>query len=294
MDNEKTSTTDTMKYNGGTYLAGMAAAGRLSKKAAKYYNNHTVSVFEYETENGEKRYAYPLENNEGSQKTEDLTFEELQAFLEKMQSVEEAQPEYFLTGDYIRTPRGSFSLTGMSVEQMREAGYGLHHESEDGNYYIMGNGTQAFAVMAHQPEKQPEPDKPIALLTVKQNGFVKYFNMGEKSMDEVFSELKHTASPFMGIKGEAIADEGRFAALEQSGKVSVSVTADIDNDVLTVYEINGIPEEKRTDGNTRIWNRPKMSSFLKDRVREPKSGTEQHSPFRGVGRSHASEHELEM
>lgn len=36
---------------------------------------------------------------------------------------------------------------------MREAGYGLHHTSEDGKYLIMGNGTQAFAVAAEQPEK---------------------------------------------------------------------------------------------------------------------------------------------
>ncbi len=36
---------------------------------------------------------------------------------------------------------------------MKEAGYGLHHTSEDGKYLIMGNGTQAFAVAAEQPEK---------------------------------------------------------------------------------------------------------------------------------------------
>nr|WP_308310810.1 DUF4316 domain-containing protein [Schaedlerella arabinosiphila] len=58
-----------------------------------------------------------------------------------------------MTGQQIRTPRGSFSVTDMTAEQMREAGYGLHHTSEDGKYLIMGNGTQAFAVAAEQPEK---------------------------------------------------------------------------------------------------------------------------------------------
>ena len=58
-----------------------------------------------------------------------------------------------MTGEQIRTPRGSFSVTDMTAEQMREAGYGLHHTSEDGKYLIMGNGTQAFAVAAEQPEK---------------------------------------------------------------------------------------------------------------------------------------------
>ncbi|WP_443670833.1 DUF4316 domain-containing protein, partial [Gemmiger formicilis] len=62
-------------------------------------------------------------------------------------------PDEHLTGEQIRTPRGSFSLTSMSVEQMKEAGYGLHHQSDDGKYLIMGNGTRAFAIAAEQPEK---------------------------------------------------------------------------------------------------------------------------------------------
>ena len=48
---------------------------------------------------------------------------------------------------YVQTPRGSFSLTSLSKEQMEAAGYGIHHNSEDGRYHIMGNGTRAFAVV---------------------------------------------------------------------------------------------------------------------------------------------------
>ena len=62
-------------------------------------------------------------------------------------------PDTRMTGEQIRTPRGSFSVTDMTAEQMKEAGYGLHHTSEDGKYLIMGNGAQAFAVAAEQPEK---------------------------------------------------------------------------------------------------------------------------------------------
>ena len=62
-------------------------------------------------------------------------------------------PDTRMTGEQIRTPRGSFFVTDMTVEQMKEAGYGLHHTSEDGKYLIMGNGTQAFAVAAEPPEK---------------------------------------------------------------------------------------------------------------------------------------------
>ena len=36
---------------------------------------------------------------------------------------------------------------------MEAAGYGFHHQSDDGKYLIMGNGTRAFAVAAEQPEK---------------------------------------------------------------------------------------------------------------------------------------------
>ena len=37
---------------------------------------------------------------------------------------------------------------------MEAAGYGFHHESEDGKYLIMGNGTQAFAVAVEQPQRE--------------------------------------------------------------------------------------------------------------------------------------------
>ena len=62
-------------------------------------------------------------------------------------------PDDFLTGEKIKTPRGTFSLTDMTHEQMKEAGYGFHHQSDDGKYHIMADGTRAFAIAAEQPEK---------------------------------------------------------------------------------------------------------------------------------------------
>lgn len=56
-------------------------------------------------------------------------------------------PDDFLTGEKVKTPRGSFSLTNMSKEQMEAAGYGFHHSSDDGRFYIMGNGTRTFAIV---------------------------------------------------------------------------------------------------------------------------------------------------
>ena len=62
-------------------------------------------------------------------------------------------PDQMATQDRINTPRGSFCVTNMTREQMEVAGYGVHHQSDDGKYLIMGNGTRAFAVLAEQPEQ---------------------------------------------------------------------------------------------------------------------------------------------
>ena len=62
-------------------------------------------------------------------------------------------PDELETGETVKTPRGTFYVTAMSREQMEAAGYGFHHQSEDGKYLIMGNGTRAFAIPAEQPEK---------------------------------------------------------------------------------------------------------------------------------------------
>ena len=67
-------------------------------------------------------------------------------------AVEPPAPDASLSGEQITTPRGSFHVTALSREQMEAAGYGVHHPSEDGKYFIMGNGTQAYAVAAAPPE----------------------------------------------------------------------------------------------------------------------------------------------
>ena len=59
-------------------------------------------------------------------------------------------PDKLETGETVKTPRGTFYVTAMSREQMEAAGYGFHHQSEDGRYLIMANGTRAFAIPAQQ------------------------------------------------------------------------------------------------------------------------------------------------
>ena len=109
----------------------------------KDFKGHSLSVSDIVVlhQNGENTAHY----------VNSIGFQNVPEFLQEKQP--QLIPDEHLTGEQIRTPRGSFSLTSMSVEQMKEAGYGLHHQSDDGKYLIMGNGTRAFAIAAEQPEK---------------------------------------------------------------------------------------------------------------------------------------------
>ena len=73
-------------------------------------------------------------------------------------------PDKLETGETVKTPRGTFYVTAMSREQMEAAGYGFHHQSEDGRYLIMANGTRAFAIPA-----QPESHIKTAEMSTEQN-----------------------------------------------------------------------------------------------------------------------------
>ena len=73
-------------------------------------------------------------------------------------------PDECITGEQIQTPRGRFYLTDRSREQMEAVGYGFHHQSEDGRYLIMANGTRAFAIPA-----QPESHIKTAEMSTEQN-----------------------------------------------------------------------------------------------------------------------------
>ena len=73
-------------------------------------------------------------------------------------------PDECMTGEQIQTPRGRFYLTDRSREQMEAAGYGFHHQSDDGRYLIMANGTRAFAIPA-----QSESHIKTAEMSTEQN-----------------------------------------------------------------------------------------------------------------------------
>lgn len=72
------------------------------------------------------------------------------------QQADATTPDSFLTGEMVHTPRGNFHLTAMTQQEMEAAGYGFHHQSDDGKYFIMGNGTRAFAIMNEAAQKAAE------------------------------------------------------------------------------------------------------------------------------------------
>ncbi|MDU6975413.1 MAG: YodL domain-containing protein [Clostridiales bacterium] len=98
------------------------------------FKGHSLSVSDIVAikQNGAVTYHY----------CDSYDFKELPQFLEPAPLV----PDNFLTGEKVETPRGSFHLTDMTMEQIKAAGYGFHHSSNDGVYLIMGNGTRAFAI----------------------------------------------------------------------------------------------------------------------------------------------------
>ena len=92
-------------------------------------------------------------------------FREVPEFLQEQKQL---TPDDLETGETVKTPRGTFHVTAMSREQIEAAGYGFHHQSDDGKYLIMRNGTRAFAVAAEQAQR----DNPLktAEQTTEQNG----------------------------------------------------------------------------------------------------------------------------
>ena len=68
------------------------------------------------------------------------------------------------TGETVRTPRGTFYVTDMSREQMEAAGYGFHHQSDDGKYLVMGNGSRSFAIRNEEVQEHITPEKMTVLV----------------------------------------------------------------------------------------------------------------------------------
>ena len=106
---------------------------------------------------------------------------------EFLQEQKQLTPDELETGETIKTPRGTFYVTDMSREQMEAAGYGLHHQSDDGKYLVMGNGTRAFAIAAEQREN---PLKAAEQTTEQNENMIDGIINNTPTVDELEAKVK--------------------------------------------------------------------------------------------------------
>ena len=124
-------------------------------------------------------------------------------------------PDDLETGETVRTPRGTFYVTDMSREQMEAAGYGLHHQSDDGKYLIMGNGSRAFAIRNEEAQEHAAPEKMTVLVVEPmKEPYVKEIDPGLHSLQaEVGGDIA-ASYPFSDPVGLVCNDEGKLIGLE--------------------------------------------------------------------------------
>ncbi|MCQ5129473.1 YodL domain-containing protein [Butyricicoccus faecihominis] len=139
-----------------------------------------------------------------------------------IQREKQLTPDALLTGESIQTPRGSFHVTDMSREQMEAAGYGFHHQSEDGQYLIMGNSTQAFAILA----QQESPIKAAEMTTEQNTNMIDGVLNNAPTMGELEAKVKAGKQVSLldvaeAAKAEAVKSGQRHKAPQEKQKPSI-------------------------------------------------------------------------
>lgn len=142
-------------------------------------------------------------------------FKEASGYEEVLDVSPEPTPDDRETGETVRTPRGTFYVTDMSREQMEAAGYGFHHQSEDGNYLIMGNGSRAFAIRNGEAQEHAAPEK-ITVLVVEpmKEPYVKEIDPGLHSLQAEVGGDIGAAYPFRDPVALVCNDEGKLIGLD--------------------------------------------------------------------------------
>lgn len=119
------------------------------------------------------------------------------------------------SGETVRTPRGTFHVTDMSREQMEAARYGFHHESENGKYLIMANGSRAFAIPSGDAPEHTAPEKMTVLVVEPmKEPYVKEIDPGLHALQtEVGGDIA-ASYPFDDPVGLVLNDEGKLIGLD--------------------------------------------------------------------------------
>ena len=142
-------------------------------------------------------------------------FKEASGYEEVLDVSPEPTPDDRETGETVRTPRGTFYVTDMSREQMEAAGYGFHHQSEDGNYLIMGNGSRAFAIRNGEAQEHAAPEKMTVLVVEPmKEPYVKEIDPGLHALQaEVGGDIGATY-PFSDPVALVCNDAGKLIGLD--------------------------------------------------------------------------------
>lgn len=142
-------------------------------------------------------------------------FKEASGYEEVLDISPEPTPEDRETGETVRTPRGTFYVTDMSREQMEAAGYGFHHQSEDGKYLIMANGSRAFAIRNGEVQEHTAPEKMTVLVVEpRKEPYVKEIDHGLHSLQAEVGGSIGAAYPFSDPVALVCHDEGKLIGLE--------------------------------------------------------------------------------
>ena len=142
-------------------------------------------------------------------------FKEASGYEEVLDVSPEPTPDDRETGEMVRTPRGTFHVTDMSREQMEAAGYGFHHQSEDGNYLIMGNGSRAFAIRNGGAQEHAAPEKMTVLVVEpRKEPYVKEIDPGLHALQAEVGGDIGAAYPFSDPVALVCNDEGKLIGLD--------------------------------------------------------------------------------
>ena len=142
-------------------------------------------------------------------------FKEASGYEEVLDVTPETAPDDRETGETVRTPRGTFYVTDMSREQMEAAGYGFHHQSEDGKYLIMGNGSRSFAIQNGEAQEHAAPEKMTVLVVEPmKKPYVKEIDPGLHSLQAEVGGDIGAVYPFRDPVALVCNDEGKLIGLD--------------------------------------------------------------------------------
>lgn len=190
-------------------------------------------------------------------------FKEASGYEEVLDVSPEPTPDDRETGETVRTPRGTFYVTDMSREQMEAAGYGFHHQSEDGNYLIMGNGSRAFAIRNGEAQEHAAPEKMTVLVVEpRKEPYVKEIDPGLHSLQaEVGGDIGATY-PFSDPVALVCNDEGKLIGLDLNRGLR-DETGEIYDIMAGTFLVVGLGEEDFTSLS------PELAQKYTEHFRQP-------------------------